>query len=86
MTTTTLNYPSSNPCSHPHPFPHPCSHPTGFCVSKDMLRPLSFKVEVIKAIDSTFKVGGICWFVGLFDYYRGLWSKFSHSLYPLTEL
>ena len=50
------------------------------------VRPLSSKVQAIKAINVQTKVRNMRRFVGIVNYYRDNWRKRAHSLSPLTNL
>ena len=58
----------------------------GFWVSKNGVRTLLYKVNSIKEIDVSTKLHGIRQFLGLIYYYRYMWNKLAHTLYPLTKL
>ena len=57
----------------------------GFWVRNNVVRPLSSKVEAIKAIDVLTKVRGIRRFIGLVKYYRYMWRKRAHTISPLKN-
>ena len=44
------------------------------------------KHVLMKAIYSSTKIRDMCRFVGLINYYRDMWHKRVHTLYPLTKL
>ena len=50
------------------------------------MRPLFFKVYVVKAIGIPTRVHDVYWFVGLVNYYRDMWRKLSHTLDAITKL
>ena len=58
----------------------------GFWVSKDVLRPLSSKLESIKSIDVLTKVRNVRRFVGIINFYRDMWRNHAHTLAPVTKL
>ena len=43
-------------------------------------------MEAIKVIDTTTKVNVLQIFVGIFNNYRDMWRKHTHTLSPLTKL
>ena len=58
----------------------------GFCVCNNVVRPISPKVQAIKAINVPDKARDVHIFVGLFNYYMDMWRKHAHILDPLTKL
>ena len=48
--------------------------------------PLSSKVEKIKEINVPDKARDVHRFVGLVDYYRDMWGRRAHILFPVTKL
>ena len=55
-------------------------------VINDRVRPLSYKLEDIKAIDVPTNVRNIWKFLRLVNYYRYMWRKRAHTLATLTNL
>ena len=58
----------------------------GLWVSKNGVRPLSFKAYYIKTINVPTKLRDVRRFVGLMNYYRDMWRKRSHTLASLNKL
>ena len=58
----------------------------GFWVRNNLVRPLLYKLEAIKAIDVPTKVCDVQRFVGIGKYYRDILRKRAHTLAPLTKI
>ena len=58
----------------------------GFWVTRNGIRPVNKKVEAIVNMTPPNNIRQVRAFVGLVNYYRDIWAKFSHLLQPLNLL
>ncbi len=58
----------------------------GYVLTRDSIKPQSNKVQVILAIKPPTGVKQLRHFLGIVQYYRDLWARWSNMLAPLTSL
>ena len=58
----------------------------GYILTRDGIKPQPEKVGAILAIQPPTNVKGLRKFLGMVQYYRDLWEKWSDMLAPLTDL
>ncbi len=58
----------------------------GYVLTRDGIKPQSNKVQAILAIEPPTGVKQLRHFLGMVQYYRDLWARWSNMLTPLTSL
>jgi hypothetical protein len=58
----------------------------GYILTRDGIKPQSNKVQAILAIQWPKNVKELRHFLGMMQYYRDLWARWSEMLAPLTSL
>ncbi len=58
----------------------------GYVLTRDSIKPQSNKVQAILAIKPPTGVRQLRHFLGMVQYYRDLWARWSEMLAPLTSL
>jgi hypothetical protein len=58
----------------------------GYVLTRDCIKPQSNKVQAILAIKLPTGVKQLRHFLGMVQYYRDLWARWSNMLAPLTSL
>jgi hypothetical protein len=58
----------------------------GYVLTRDGIKPQSNKVQAIRAIKPPTEVRELRHFLGMVQYYRDLWARWSKMLTPLTSL
>ncbi len=58
----------------------------GYALTRDGIKPQSNKMQAILAIKLPTGVKQLRHFLGMVQYYRGLWARQSNMLAPLTSL
>jgi hypothetical protein len=58
----------------------------GYILTRDSIKPQSNKVQAIVAIKPPTGVKQLRHFLGMVQYYRNLWARWSEMLTPLTSL
>ncbi len=58
----------------------------GYVLTRDGIKPQSNKVQAILAIKLPTGVRQLRHFLGMVQYYRDLWARWSELLAPLTSL
>ncbi len=58
----------------------------GYVLTRDGIKPQSNKVQAILAIEPPTEVRQLRHFLGMVQYYRDLWARWSDMLAPLTSL
>ncbi len=58
----------------------------GYILTRDGIKPQSNKVQAILAIQPPTNIKELRHFLGMVQYYRDLWARWSKMLVPLTSL
>jgi hypothetical protein len=58
----------------------------GYVLTRDGIKPQSDQVQAILAIQPPTNVKQLRHFLGMVQYYRDLWARWSEMLTPLTSL
>jgi hypothetical protein len=58
----------------------------GYILTRDGIKPQSNKVQAILAIKPPTRVRQLIHFLGMVQYYRDLWARWSKMLAPLTSM
>ena len=58
----------------------------GYHITRDRVMPIPKKVEAIQALTVTKTCKELRQFIGMINFYRGIWQKRSELLAPLTDL
>ena len=76
-----LKFNASKSCFGTHKFDY-----SGYHVTRDGVIPIPKKVEAIQALAVPKTRKQLCQFIGMINFYRGIWQKRSELLAPLTAL
>jgi hypothetical protein len=66
-----------------------CAHEIeylGYILTREGIKPQSKKVQVILALNLPNNVKELRYFLGMVQYYRDMWARYSEMLAPLTDL
>ena len=58
----------------------------GFWVTSDRITPADKKMQAMKNMKPPTYQKEVHQFVGVLNYYRGIWARRSHTLAPLTNI